>query len=194
MALLGAFDEPDWQRKLPQLAERLVEMGPSHNARFKARRGWAVCVGALLAGWVAACCVAAVLRYHPPPLTTALGAPMQLLRKLPAAHPRGLALQQFAGALLLERLLPPSHRAPRSAVNRREAAVLDPAAVLAAQPWFGDGKGLVAGATSGGAGAGRGGYQIGGGGGWSVGHARQATTLHCCMVLLRARPARLDAS
>lgn len=34
-ALLGAFDDSDWQRKLPQLADRLAEMGPSHSARLK---------------------------------------------------------------------------------------------------------------------------------------------------------------
>lgn len=38
-ALLGAFDEGDWERKLPQLADRLAEMGPSHNARYRVRHG-----------------------------------------------------------------------------------------------------------------------------------------------------------
>jgi hypothetical protein len=37
LALLGAFDEADWLRKLPQLADRLADMGPSHWARIKAR-------------------------------------------------------------------------------------------------------------------------------------------------------------
>lgn len=85
----------------------------------------------------------------------------QLLRKLPTASPRGLALQQFAGAVLLERLLPAHHKLapPKSAVNRREAA--DPAAVVEAQPWFANGKALVAGATSGAAQVPRGGYGIG---------------------------------
>lgn len=35
VALLGALDEADWSRKLPQLADRLVEFGPSHVARLK---------------------------------------------------------------------------------------------------------------------------------------------------------------
>lgn len=34
-ALLGAFDESDWERKLPQLADRLADMGPSRSARLK---------------------------------------------------------------------------------------------------------------------------------------------------------------
>jgi len=37
LELLGALDEGDWQRKLPQLAERLADMGPSHHARLKVR-------------------------------------------------------------------------------------------------------------------------------------------------------------
>ena len=70
----------------------------------------------------------------------------QLLRKLPTGHPRGLALQQFTAAVLLEKLIPAGKAGgggggggggagARSAVNRREAAALDPAAVIAAQPW-----------------------------------------------------------
>ncbi|PRW60750.1 FAM178A-like isoform X2 [Chlorella sorokiniana] len=120
-ALLGAFDEVDWERKLPQLADRLAEMGPSHHSRYR------------------------------------------LLCNLPTAAPRGLALQQFAGAVLLERLLPDGHKlAPsKSAINRRAATALDPAAVIAAQPWFSNGKGLVAGATSGVAVVPAGGYSIG---------------------------------
>ncbi|KAL4427733.1 hypothetical protein ABPG75_001831 [Micractinium tetrahymenae] len=117
--LLGALDEPDWQRKLPQLAGRLADMGPSHTARLK------------------------------------------LLRKLPAQRPRGLALQQFGAALLLEHLLPAGHRlAGKSAVNRRDPAALNPAAVISAQPWFKDPKALVAGATSGEGPVPRGGYSI----------------------------------
>ena len=38
-ALLGAFDEADWERKLPQLADRLAEMGPSHHSRYRVRQG-----------------------------------------------------------------------------------------------------------------------------------------------------------
>ena len=87
----------------------------------------------------------------------------QLLGKLPTATPRGLALQQFGGAVLLERLLPANHKlAPsKSAINRREPGALDPAAVVAAQPWIGEAKALVAGATSGAAQVPRGGYGIG---------------------------------
>ncbi|KAL4444594.1 hypothetical protein ABPG77_002411 [Micractinium sp. CCAP 211/92] len=117
--LLDALDASDWQRKLPQLAERLADMGPSHTARLK------------------------------------------LLRKLPTQRARGLALQQFGAALLLERLLPAGHKlAGKSAINRRDPAALNPAAVIAAQPWFNDPKALVAGAASGEAQAPRGGYSI----------------------------------
>jgi hypothetical protein len=38
LELLAAFEEADWQRKLPQLAERLMDMGPSDAARLKARQ------------------------------------------------------------------------------------------------------------------------------------------------------------
>lgn len=88
---------------------------------------------------------------------------LQMLRSLPTAAPRGLALQQFAGVVLLERLLPSSHKLapPKSAINRRYVAGLDPAAVIAAQPWFGNGKGLVAGGTSGAAAVPAGGYSMG---------------------------------
>ncbi|KAI7842707.1 hypothetical protein COHA_003638 [Chlorella ohadii] len=121
-ALLSAFDETDWERKLPQLADRLAEMGPSHQSR-----------------------------YH------------KLLCNLPTAAPRGLALQQFAGAVLLERLLPASNKlAPaKSAINRRDATRLDPVAVIEAQPWFSNGKRMVEGATSGAAVVPHGGYSMG---------------------------------
>ena len=36
LALLGVFEEGDWLRKLPQLADRLADTGPSHWARMKA--------------------------------------------------------------------------------------------------------------------------------------------------------------
>ncbi|KAL4856914.1 hypothetical protein ACK3TF_002954 [Chlorella vulgaris] len=120
LELLAAFEEADWQRKLPQLAERLMDMGPSDAARLK------------------------------------------LLKKLPMGHPRGMALQQFAAVCLLERLLPAAQQgSARSAVNRRAADALDPVAVISAQPWLADPKALVAGATSGGGKAPRGGYLIG---------------------------------
>lgn len=96
---------------------------------------------------------------------------LQLLRKLPVSHPRGLALQQYGGAVLLERLLPAPRSGHHSAINRR-GGELDPAAVIAAQPWFADGKGLVTGATSGGREVPRGGYPIG---------------ASCCALLLRLR-------
>lgn len=98
-------------------------------------------------------------RLTPAPLVLVL----QMLRSLPTAAPRGLALQQFAGVVLLERLLPSSHKLvpPKSAINRRDVAGLDPAAVIAAQPWFGNGKGLVAGGTSGAAAVPAGGYSMG---------------------------------
>ena len=87
----------------------------------------------------------------------------QLLCNLPTSTPRGLALQQFAGAVLLERLLPSSHKLapPKSAINRRAATALDPAAVIGAQPWFLNGKALVGGATSGAAAVPSGRYSIG---------------------------------
>lgn len=79
-------------------------------------------------------------------------------------HPRGMALQQFAAVCLLERLLPAAQQgSARSAVvNRRAADALDPVAVISSQPWLADPKALVAGATSGGGKAPRGGYVIGG--------------------------------
>lgn len=87
----------------------------------------------------------------------------QLLCNLPTAAPRGLALHQFAGAVLLERLLPASNKlAPaKSAINRRDATRLDPVAVIEAQPWFSNGKRMVEGATSGAAVVPHGGYSMG---------------------------------
>lgn len=158
--LLDALDDSDWQRRLPQLAERLADMGPSHAARLKARPpaarghmhregGTLGCVGRtprhcpgrqqrqlvhqlLHPQWHAAGATPQPLpSLHPHPLHP------QLLRKLPVQRARGLALQQFAGALLLERLLPSGHKlAGKSAVNRRDPSALDPAAVIAAQPWW----------------------------------------------------------
>lgn len=87
----------------------------------------------------------------------------QLLRKLPAALPRGLALQQHGAALLLERLLPPPKSGHKSAISRRGGAELDPAAVIAGQWWFTKGKDLVVKATSGGQEVPRDGYAIGAG-------------------------------
>jgi hypothetical protein len=96
-------------------------------------------------------------------VSAALPFPLQLLKKLPMGHPRGMALQQFAAMCLLERLLPAAQQgSARSAVNRRAADALDPVAVISAQPWLADPKALVAGATSGGGKAPRGGYLIGG--------------------------------
>ena len=63
--------------------------------------------------------------------------------------------------MLLERLPRAAKAGAKSAVNRREPDQLDPAAVVAAQPWFSDGKGLVVGATSGGKEPPRSGYKIG---------------------------------
>lgn len=93
------------------------------------------------------CCAGALRLFLPSP--TLLPSPSQLLRRLPANHPRGLALQQFGAAVLLERLLPAGRVASKSAVPRREPSMLDPSAVIAAQPWFTDGKGLAEGATTG---------------------------------------------
>ena len=34
-ALLRAFDDADWERKLPQLADRLLEMRPSNHLCYR---------------------------------------------------------------------------------------------------------------------------------------------------------------
>lgn len=129
----------------------------------RANAAGAVPVSAPIAARAGGSCAERCTTPHAPHLP-----PRQLLRKLPTAHPRGLALQQLGAAVLLERLLPAGSSSKkgraggRSAIDRRNAAALDPAAVVAAQPWFSDARGLVNGATSGGQAAPRGGYHIGG--------------------------------
>ena len=87
---------------------------------------------------------------HPPCLSPASLSPPhagppcpQLLKKVPTAHPRGLALQQSAAAVLLERLLPAAKLGGKSAARRRGGAAPDPAAVIAAQPWCACAAGVV---------------------------------------------------
>lgn len=61
----------------------------------------------------------------------------QMLKRLPTSLPRGLALQQLSGALLVEKIIPSKGAdAAPSAVQCRAGSALDPTTVIAAQPWW----------------------------------------------------------
>lgn len=122
VAILETLDESDWTRKLPQLADRVANMGPSNRARLR------------------------------------------LLRFLPAEHPRGFALQQCAGCLLIDLIIPPKGGGSGgkcAALPKRGSSDVSPTTVISSQKWFTHPKDLAVHATSGGSGAApNGGYLI----------------------------------